>query len=312
MMRWLQALAVALAVLSAGGAAGAQNPYSAALTVNNGVITHYDIAQRMAFLDALGASGDLRALAIEQLTEDRVKVQAAEDMGIFLPEGALGAGLEEFATDRGITVDQVLQVLAARRIDRQTLDDFIQSGLLWREVVTARFRARAMPSEADLDAALAVQANAPQEIVELGEIALPFGERGEEATRALAERLSRELSRGGDFTAAVREYSRSDSVAQGGRLPPMPARNMPAEIRGQVLLLGPGQVTAPIPISGGLAILKLLAIRTAPPPAANAAAPAEPGAEREALREQLFSQRIASFGQGYLQELLRDALIIER
>ena len=33
---------------------------------------------------------------------------------------------------------------------------------------------------------------------------------------------------------------------------------------------------------------------------------------REALRQQLFAERITSFGQGYLQELLGDALIVER
>ena len=32
----------------------------------------------------------------------------------------------------------------------------------------------------------------------------------------------------------------------------------------------------------------------------------------EALRQQLFNERITSFGQGYLQELIGDALIVER
>ena len=126
----------------------AQNPFEPALTVNTGVITRYDIDQRVRLLDALGASGDLRELAVEQLTEDRVKVQAARDLGIELPEGALDAGLEEFATNRGLTVEDVLRVLEARGIDRQTMDDFVESGLMWREVVASRFRARAMPTVA--------------------------------------------------------------------------------------------------------------------------------------------------------------------
>ena len=86
-------------------------------------------------LDALGASGDLRELAVQQLTEDRVKVQAAEELEIELPEGAIDAGIEEFATSRGLTTEDVLRVLEARGIDRQTMDDFVESGLLWREVV---------------------------------------------------------------------------------------------------------------------------------------------------------------------------------
>ena len=33
---------------------------------------------------------------------------------------------------------------------------------------------------------------------------------------------------------------------------------------------------------------------------------------REQLRQRLFAERITSFGQGYLQELIGDAIIVER
>ena len=76
-----------------------------------------------------------------------------------------------------------------------------------------------------------------------------------------------------------------------------------------MLLLRPGQVTRPVPISGGLALIRLVAIdQVRPDP--NAPPPDEEA--REALRQQLFTERITSFGQGYLQELLGDALIVER
>jgi peptidyl-prolyl cis-trans isomerase SurA len=294
-------------VLAIAGPVMAANPFAPALTVNEGVVTHYEIDQRMLLLEALGASGNLRELAIEQLTEDRVKLQAAEAMEVELPEAAATAGLEEFATARGLAVEDVERVLEARGIDRQTMDDFVLAGLAWREVVAVRYRARATPSEADLDAALALAATTPREMLQLAEIALPFGERGEAETLELADRLYRELARGASFEAVAREYSRSATAERGGLLEPMPATQLPPAIRPQVLLLGPGQVTRPVPISGGVAILKLAAIRQEPP-----ADVATDEAAREALRQRLFTERITSFGQGYLQELLSDALIIER
>lgn len=304
------AVALCLASLGAGtGQAAAQNPFAAAYTVNEAVITHYDIAQRMRLLDALGASGNLRALAIEQLTEDRVKVQAARALGIDLPPGAIEAGVEEFASQRGITVDDVTQVLIARDIDRQTLDDFVEAGLLWREVVGGRFRARSMPSEQELDAALAVEATRPVQVAELAEIALPFEERGEEATFALADRIVADIRRGAmSFPAAVSRYSRSASAAEGGRLPPIPVANLPAQLRGQVVLMGPGEVTNPFPIAGGVAILRLVSLRETP----RGAADVDAETLREGLRERLFGERITRFGEGYLQELMRDALIVEQ
>jgi peptidyl-prolyl cis-trans isomerase SurA len=302
-------LALLLAVPLAPAAA--QNPFSPAVTVNESAVTHYDIEQRMRLLEALGARGDLRALALEQLIEDRLKVQAGRELGIELPEDALLAGLEEFAATRGLTIDDVLRTLVARDIDRQTMDDFVESGIVWREVVQSRFRQRAQPSEADLDVALNLAANTPVEVLELSEIALPFEERGEEATAAFAEQLSSDLNRGAaNFATAVRSFSRSGSAAQGGKLPPLPAQQLPPALRAQVLLLQPGRVTPPLPISGGLAILRLDAIRSVPREQAAEDLPDEE--IRNQLREEIFLQRITSFGQGYLQELLSDALIIEQ
>jgi len=296
-------------LLALSGPATAQNTFSPAITVNDSAITYYDLTQRMRLIEALGARGDLRTVTVDQLTEDRLKVQAARALGVELPEGAIFAGIEEFATQRGLTVDDVLGVLAARDIDRQTMDDFVEAGLMWREVIQSRFRQRAMPSEDDLDTALSLSDTSTVETVQVSEIALPFAERGEPETIALAERLSRDLARGGSFAAAAREYSRSGTAAQGGLMEPVPVLQLPPSIRSQILLLEPGGVTAPIPISGGLAILRLNTIQQTPRVALAEVTDEE---IRNQLREEIFSQRISSFGQGYLQELLRDALIIER
>ncbi len=307
-MQWRGILAAGI-LLATGLPGHAQNVYAPAVRVNDSVVTFYDVDQRTRLLEALGARGDVRALAVEQLTEDRLKVEAASALGIELPEGALVTGIEEFAAQRGLSFDDVINVLVQREIDRQTMDDFVEAGLVWREVVQSRFRERAMPSETDLDLALEIQANTPVELIQLSEIALPFAERGEAETIAFADRLARDLARGGDFGAAARSFSRSGTAAQGGLLEPVPAMRLPPAIRTQVLLLEPGQVTRPVPISGGLAILRLNSIRQAPPAAASPDVTDEEA--RNLLREQLFGQRIESFGQGYLQELKRDALIVE-
>ncbi|MCB1371593.1 MAG: peptidylprolyl isomerase [Rhodovulum sp.] len=307
-MRGMIILLAFLCTATAVGPARAANPYAAAYTVNNGVITFYDIEQRTMFLEALGAPGDVRELAIKQLTEDRLKIQAAESLGIELPEGAIEAGKEEFATGRGLTVEDVDRVLESRGIDQQTMDDFVEAGISWREVVGTLFRARASPTEEDIDAALEFSATAPVEVVQLAEIAIPFAERGEPETLALADRIHADLTRGANFAEMARRYSRSSSAERDGLIEPLPAAQLPAAMRSQILLMRPGQVTPPMPISGGVAILKLVSVRQEAPP------PSEQTEEerREALRAKLFNDRITAFGQGYLQELVSDALITER
>ena len=282
------------------------------MTVNDGVITYYDIDQRMLLLEALGAGGDLRELAVEQLTEDRVKVQAADELGIELPEGAVEAGLEEFATTaRPDRRGRAAACSTARGIDRQTMDDFVESGLVWREVVR-----RPLPRPRDADRgrprrrARARAPTQPVEMLTLAEIALPFAERGEAETQALAdEPLPPSSPRGATSprvaasTAAARPPQNGGRARAGARRPPAAGASAP-----RCCCCSPGQVTRPVPISGGLAIIKLVSIPQVRPEPIDASDPAV----REELRQQLFTERITSFGQGYLQELLGDALIVER
>lgn len=287
----------------------AANPYAPVLVINGDVITDYDVDQRVRLLSALGAEGNLETLALDQLTDDRLKVQSAGQIGFELPEDAVLGGIEEFAASRGISVDEVLQILEARDIDRQTMDDYVEAGLVWREVVTARFRSLSMPTDAEIDAALREVANTPIEVYVLGEIALPFAERGRAETERLANELYRDLSLGGDFTSAARQFSRSESVRNDGLIEPMPLAAMPPPLREAVRNLRPGQVSPPIAITGGIAILKVAEIRRELP---------QPNPDetefdrREAMRRELFAERITAFGEGYLQELRSDALIANR
>ncbi|MEM8570834.1 MAG: peptidylprolyl isomerase [Pseudomonadota bacterium] len=286
----------------------AANPYAPIRTINGDVITDYDIEQRANLLDALGAEGDLEALALEQLIDDRLKIQSGNALGFILPEGAVFAGLEEFAATRGMSLDQVLTILEAREIDRQAMDDYVEAGLVWREVVGVRFRDLSLPSDTDVDAAMANRARETVDVYQLAEIALPYSERGRVETSRLADELYRELSLGGNFAQTAQQFSRADSAPQGGQVEDMSFDQIPPPLQTALQGLSPGDVTQPIEIAGGVAIIKLIAIRQEVP---------EPNPEvtefetREAVRRELFAERIDAFGDGYLQELRADAVITE-
>ncbi|MXU65710.1 peptidylprolyl isomerase [Oceanomicrobium pacificus] len=268
--RSFRVLALALAAALGGTvAAEAQNPFSTAILVNNSAITYYDIEQRALFLEALGAPGNRQELAVDQLIDERLKLQAGASFGLELEEESLELAVAQFAESRNLTAAELRDALAQRGIAASTLNDFVKAGVTWREVVQGRFRARATPSDADVDAALSLGRGSTQESVRLSEIAMPFEERGEEATRELAERLSNQLNGRGDFAAAAREYSRSNNAAEGGSLGWLEVGSLPPAIATQILALSPGEVTLPIEIPDGLSILKLHEVRvdsrTAPP-----------------------------------------------
>ncbi len=261
-----------IAVLTAAVALGlglpavgqSSNPFEPALIVNERAVTHFELEQRTLLLLAFGAGGDVRALAREQLINERLQLQAAEQLGVELTAEQLDAGFDEFATARQLSQEQVIGALGARGIASETMLDFLEAGLTWRSLIQARFRPLATPSESDLDAALNFASRGVEESVRLQEISIPFGNQDEEQVNALARKLSRELNRGGNFNAAVGRYSRAASARRGGRLGWVSAATLPPAVAAQVLALQPGEVTAPIPIQRGVTILKLLDYREEP------------------------------------------------
>ncbi len=268
MIYFLRPAFTAFAIALISGSAQAQSadttPFAPTIVVNEGVVSGYELEQRARLLEAFGAGGDLLALAEDQLINERLQLQAGKELGLEITEEAIEGGATEFAARRELTADTVRQALSARGIAPETFNDFIEAGITWRSVVQTRFRRIATPTENDLDAALDLASRGIQESVLLQELGMPFSERGEEATLELARRLSRELNRGGNFNAAVRRYSRTPSSARGGRLDWLPAASLPPQVAAQVLALQKGEVTAPIPITRGVSMLKLLDIREEP------------------------------------------------
>ena len=305
-------------MLSAGAGragAGAANPYAPALTVNNGVITHYDIDQRMRLLDALGRQR--RPARARGPAADRGPGQGCRPADDARHRAARRRdrrpGSRSSPPRRGLTVDDVLA--GARGPRHRPADDGrlrrirACSGARWS---ASRFRARAMPTEADLDAALELARDhaARDADARRDRPALRRARRGRDpgARRPALPRARRAAPAS---PPSAREYSRSATAAAGRRRSSRcRRRSCRRRFRTQVLLLRPGPGD---PADPDLRRARDPQARLDPPGAARPErAAADDPAVREALRQQLFTERITSFGQGYLQELLGDALIVER
>lgn len=241
--------------------AAAQGTFSPVITVNDKAITGYELDQRIRLLTLFRTPGDLDEVAREQLIDDRLKQQTLERVGATLVGDALEQELTSFAARANLELDQFLAVLNQNGIERSTLEEFVQVGVLWRDYIRRRYGSQAEITDAEVDRAFGQLGNNAQGIeVLLSEIIIPAPPPQAAQALARAERISR-LTSTGAFSAEARAVSALPSRNNGGRLGWLPISNYPPQLRSVILALDVGEVTAPIQIPNGVALFQMRGIR---------------------------------------------------
>lgn len=255
------AVATAAMAWSLPAEAQRQNPYAVAIRVNDRVITNFEVTQRVLLLRAFETTGNLEKTAREQLIEDRLRLQAAAQAGLTITDEEIEGGVAEFAGRANLTGEQLYQYVAQRGAAKESMQDFVRAGLLWRNLVQARYGARANVSDDEIDTTLNLIAGRKQQSILFSEIRLPLNQRGDEKTLELAEQLSNSIRTEVAFAAAARRYSSAPSRARSGRLDWLPVSQLPASLAGQIMALQPGEVTAPVTLGPTVGLFQLRGVR---------------------------------------------------
>ncbi|MGF1502718.1 MAG: peptidylprolyl isomerase [Paracoccaceae bacterium] len=306
----LAAAAVVAALVVPRADAQTGTPFRPVATVNQAIITAYDVEQRARILLTLGAQPtsqqQLQNLALDELIEDRLKIAEGEANGIRVSPPLVEAGLERYAEAAGVTPEEFRAGMTEAGVSPQALEDLVVSDIVWRDVVRARFRGRVEPGEAEIDAEIALVRQSERTQYRLQEIGLPFaGNAAEDAEiRAFAEQLYRSLADGADFSAAVRRHSRAPSVRDDGNVGWVASNTLPPQLLEALSRLETGEVTPPQPVPGGLSILKVAEKREV-----GSEIDADDAEVRARVRRRLLNQRLELLAQGLIQERRRDALI---
>jgi len=256
--RFLPAFLAALALIGIQtGPATAQNLFRPVIQVNEMVITEYEFNQRTLFLQLLGAPGDARVLAREQLIEDRLKLDAAHANGLKPDPAAVQAGLEEFASRANLTAEEFIKALNGAGVSAQTYRDFVTAGIVWRDLARAKFGPRVTVSDTDVERAQASTIGGGTAArVLLSEIIMNAPKSKLAEVQARADKISKLRSLNA-FSDQARQFSDADSADNGGQLEWMNLSALPAELRAMILGLAPGQVSPPIPQGGKIALYQM-------------------------------------------------------
>ena len=253
----LGALALGLAAAPVPPAL-AQSPFSAAVRINDDIVTWYEIDQRARFLEVLRAPGDLRAEALETLVNERLQVQEAERLGVTATPDEIEAGVAEFAARADLGVEQFLRAIGEEGVAPETFRDFVANGISWRNVVRSRFANRTRISDADIDAALQFNPRIDSASILLAEIVIPLTPENQENLRSELARLAGDLNFDTEtFSEAARRFSAAQTRENGGVTGWRPLNAVPPQLREDMVLLAYGEVYGPVSLGPAIAIFQM-------------------------------------------------------
>jgi peptidyl-prolyl cis-trans isomerase SurA len=255
----LYAIVTVLGLLGQAPMATAQGLFAPVVSVNDQVVTRYEVEQRIALLRVFRTPGDLAQLARQQLIEDRIKLASARNSGIEVSEEAILNGMSEFASRADLSREEFVRAIVGAGVAEETFRDFIIASLSWRDLIRARFLSRVQINEADIDKAMGAITGGSTVRVLLSEIIIPAPPEQAAQAQEIAERIS-QITSIAQFSAEAGSVSATQSRTNGGRLDWMPITNLPAPLRPVILGLGVGDVTQPIPLEGAIALFQLRGI----------------------------------------------------
>lgn len=247
--------------LIAGTSVAAQGSLQPVITVNSGAVTAFELDQRKRMLEVFRTPGNLTEAARVALIEDRLKQQLLASAGLKLSEESLRAAMSDFAGRADLELDQFIDVLAANGVAEETLRDFVSIGVSWHDYIRNRYGSQVRITDAEVNRAIA-QTQSGGAVIEvlLSEIIIAAPPPRAAQAMATAQRIS-QLRSTSAFEAQARRVSALPSRSKGGRLGWLPITNYPPQIQNIIMGLSPGEVTEPLPITNGVALFQLRAIR---------------------------------------------------
>ena len=174
----------------------AEGIFDTIISVDGAAITNYELEQRILFFSFLNEPGDTLISSRQSLIDDRLKMAAGNKDGFALTPTELENAMLDFAKNSNQSLGGLLNLLNEGGVDAETFRDYVEVGVVWREVVRKRFGSQSQPTESEIDRALAAERAEGDISVLLTEIVLPAGPSQLEESRKIARELAKITSIG--------------------------------------------------------------------------------------------------------------------
>jgi peptidyl-prolyl cis-trans isomerase SurA len=289
--------------LAAAGLARPALAQQVAVIVNGSPITTYDIEQRTKFNTLSTHKAPGRQEVIEELIDEKLKVQAGERYKLEIGDGDVDNAYASMAKRMRLTAEQLTGALTHAGVDPGTLKARIKADIAWQQIVRGKFQSSLQVREKDVLAKLA--SDNKDEKKEVGyeyllrpilfivppgasEQVIDVRKREAEALRVRFENCDAGLK----FAGALRDVAVRDQIVKS-------SADLPPAMRRILDDVAIGKLTSPDVTPQGIQMFALCAKRENQ---------IDSAATKEA-RDEMFAAQFQAKSKRYLEELRRGSMI---
>ena len=235
------------------------------VTVNDSVITGFDLRQRILLLIAMTQVQPtpenipaIQQQALNALIDERLQAQELTNYeDLVISDQDVDQEIAAMAQEVGASPQAYNEFLIQGGIRASTLREQVRVQLGWSQLVGGRFQSRARVSQSAVAAALRqVSEAAAKKQYLIGEIYIESARvGGQQAALNGANQLVQQMVQGAPFQAVAQQFSAAPSATRGGDAGWVVEGTMQPALQQALDQLEVGQLSRPIPVEGGVYIV---------------------------------------------------------
>jgi peptidyl-prolyl cis-trans isomerase SurA len=285
--------------------------FSTVLTVNNLVITNYDLSQRELLYKLLKKSGDIKTLSRKDLIDDRIKQHAINNEKIKLTEKEIKENFVNYAKIIGLDELRLSEVLNNSGIDHETLNTYLSVQKGWQKLVIKKFVPLIDITSHEVERFYLYGDTLVDTKILLAEIALPLDKNTSEQSRKIIKKITEKSFTANEFSKLASSISISPTAKNGGLIEWLPLDSLPNELRVKLLNLKTDQLSSPIVMGASLLVFQMRGIKNSKKEKATISNLKE-GNTFDIIKNKLYNEKAQFYANSFFGKLKAKAVIVNR
>ena len=235
----------------------------ASAIVNGEVITQTDIDQRLALLAIANNTPipkdeeeRLRVQVLRNLIDETLQIQAAEAAEIKINNTDIDRTVARVAEGTKRTPAELATFLKQNGSSIASIRRQIQGEIAWSRLQRQKIESQVSVGDDEVKAVIErLNASKGAQEFRVGEIYLEATPANQAQVAQQAQQIVAALRQGASFAGYARQFGQSSAAAVGGDLGWIRPEQLPEPIARTLVQMGPGQLSQPIAVPGGISII---------------------------------------------------------